>query len=47
MNDTVKTPDDVTKRLKLPFLGLVPAVRGDKHPVLTSSHVPHDFGEAF
>src|SRR5262245_35396639 len=47
MNDTVKTPDDVTKRLRLPFLGLVPAVRGDKHPVLTSSHVPHDFGEAF
>ena len=47
MNDTVKTPDDVSKRLKLPFLGLVPAVRGERHPVLTSSHVPHDFGEAF
>jgi polysaccharide biosynthesis transport protein len=47
MNDTIKTPEDVTQRLKLPFLGLVPAVRGDKHPVLTSSHVPHDFGEAF
>ncbi len=47
MNDTIKTPEDVTGRLKLPFLGLVPVVRGDKHPVLTSSHVPHDFGEAF
>jgi len=47
MNDTIKTPEDVTARLKLPFLGLVPTVRGDKHPVLTSSHVPHDFGEAF
>jgi succinoglycan biosynthesis transport protein ExoP len=47
MNDTIKTPEDVSQRLKLPFLGLVPAVRGDKHPVLTSSHVPHDFGEAF
>ncbi len=47
MNDTIKTPEDVSHRLKLPFLGLVPAVRGDKHPVLTSSHVPHDFGEAF
>jgi capsular exopolysaccharide synthesis family protein len=47
MNDTIKTPEDVTRRLKLPFLGLVPSVRGDKHPVLTSSHVPHDFGEAF
>jgi capsular exopolysaccharide synthesis family protein len=47
MNDTIKTPEDVTRRLNLPFLGLVPAVRGDKHPVLASSHVPHDFGEAF
>lgn len=47
MNDTIKTPEDVGRRLKLPFLGLVPAVRGDKHPVLASSRVPHDFGEAF
>jgi polysaccharide biosynthesis transport protein len=47
MNDTIKTPEDVTRRLKLPFLGLVPSVRGDKHPVLASSQVPHDFGEAF
>ena len=47
MNDTIKTPEDVTRRLKLPFLGLVPSVRGDKHPVLASAHVPHDFGEAF
>jgi succinoglycan biosynthesis transport protein ExoP len=47
MNDTIKTPEDVTRRLKLPFLGLVPSVRGDRHPVLASSHVPHDFGEAF
>src|SRR5262249_55817511 len=47
MNDTIKTPEDVSRRLKLPFLGLVPSVRGDKHPVLTSAHVPHDFGEAF
>jgi capsular exopolysaccharide synthesis family protein len=47
MNDTVKTPEDVTKRLKLPFLGLVPSVRGERQPVLASSHVPHDFGESF
>jgi capsular exopolysaccharide synthesis family protein len=47
MNDTIKTPEDVTRRLKQPFLGLIPSVRGDKHPLLTSSHVPHDFGEAF
>ncbi|PYR47342.1 MAG: hypothetical protein DMF89_19190 [Acidobacteria bacterium] len=47
MNDTIKTPEDVTRRLKLPFLGLVPSVRGDKHPLLASSRVPHDFGESF
>ena len=47
MNDTVKTPEDVTRRLKLPFLGLVPSIRGDKHPLLASADVPHDFGEAF
>jgi capsular exopolysaccharide synthesis family protein len=47
MNDTVKTPEDITRRLHLPFLGLVPSIRGDKHPLLTSSHVPHDFGESF
>ena len=47
MNDTIKTPEDVSLRFKLPFLGLVPSVRGDKHPLLASSHVPHDFGESF
>ncbi|MCC7417797.1 MAG: polysaccharide biosynthesis tyrosine autokinase [Acidobacteria bacterium] len=47
INDTVKTPEDVSRRLKLPFLGLVPSVRGDKHLVLASAHVPHDFGESF
>lgn len=47
MNDTIKTPEDVARRLKLPFLGLVPSVRGNKHPVLASTHVPHDFSEAF
>jgi polysaccharide biosynthesis transport protein len=47
MNDTIKTPEDVSHRLKQPFLGLVPSVRGDKHPLLASSHVPHDFGESF
>ena len=47
MNDTVKTPEDVTRRLKLPFLGLVPSIRGNKLLVLSSNHVPHDFGESF
>ncbi|MEW6320222.1 MAG: polysaccharide biosynthesis tyrosine autokinase [Acidobacteriota bacterium] len=46
LDDTVKTPEDVTRRLKLRFLGLVPSVRGDRHPLL-SGPVPHDFGEAF
>ena len=46
LDDTIKTPDDVTRRLRLPLLGLVPAVRGDRAPVL-SREVPHDFGEAF
>ncbi len=47
MNDTIKTPEDVTRRLKMHFLGLVPSVRGDKHPLLASARVPHDFGESF
>jgi polysaccharide biosynthesis transport protein len=47
MNDTVKTPEDVTRRLRLPFLGLVPSVRGDAHPLLASAHVPPVFGESF
>jgi capsular exopolysaccharide synthesis family protein len=46
LDDTVKTPEDVTRRLKLPFLGLVPAVKGNNHPLL-SQEVPHEFGEAF
>ena len=47
INDTIKTPEDVARQLKVPFLGLVPSVRGDRHPLLASSHVPHDLGEAF
>jgi len=46
LDDTVKTPEDITRRLKLPFLGLVPAVKGNQHPLL-SHEVPHEFGEAF
>ena len=46
LDDTVKTPDDVTGRLRLPLLGLVPSVR-DKRVPLLSEPVPHDFGEAF
>ncbi len=46
LDDTVKTPDDVTRRLGLPLLGLLPSVRGGRVPLLTET-VPHDFGEAF
>ena len=46
LDDTLKTPDDVARRLGLPLLGLVPAVRGHRVPVM-SGPVPHDFGEAF
>ena len=46
MDDTIKTPEDVTRRLKLRFLGLVPSVRGERHPLI-SGPVPHDFGEAY
>ena len=47
MNDTIKTPDDIARHLKLAFLGLVPSVEGDGHPLLASAHIPHDFGESF
>ena len=46
LDDTIKTPEDITRKLNVPFLGLVPAVRSDKVPVL-SGPVPHDFGEAY
>jgi succinoglycan biosynthesis transport protein ExoP len=46
LDDTIKTPEDITRRLRLRFLGLVPSVRGERHPLL-SGPVPHDFGEAF
>jgi len=46
LDDTVKTPEDVSKRLGLPLLGLVPAIRGNRVPLLSET-VPHDFGEAF
>ncbi len=46
LDDTVKTPDDITRRLRLKFLGLVPVVSGERHPLI-SGPVPHDFGEAY
>ena len=46
LDDTVKTPDDVTRRLGLTLLGLVPAVRGRRVPLLTEK-MPQPFSEAF
>ena len=46
LNDTVKTPDDVTEKLKIPLLGVAPKVSVDG-PLLLSQDVPHEFGEAF
>ena len=46
LDDTIQTPEDITRKLHIPFLGLVPAVRGQRRPVL-SEPVPHDFGEAY
>ena len=45
-DDTLKTPDDISRRLGIPLLGLVPAVRGSCDPVKSGS-APRDFGEAF
>ncbi len=46
LNDTIKNPDDVIDRLKIPLLGLAPKVTGGGR-LLLSQHVPHEFGEAF
>lgn len=46
LDDTIKTPEDVTNKLKIPFLGLVPKIEDDGQLVL-STQVPHEFGEAF
>ncbi len=46
LDDTIKTPEDITRKLHVPFLGLVPAINTDRQPVL-SGPVPHEFGEAY
>jgi len=46
LDDTVRTPEDVSKRLNLALLGIVPTVRGSQVPLL-SEQVPLEFGEAF
>jgi len=47
MNDTIKTPEDLTRYLKVPFLGMVPSVRRHEQPALASARAPQDFNEAF
>jgi len=47
MNDTIKTPEDVARCLRLPLLGLVPSSRIDAQPVVGALKVPNEFGEAF
>jgi capsular exopolysaccharide synthesis family protein len=46
LDNTVKTPDDVRRRLKLPVLGLIPAVSGRRRRPLLGDDVPHHFVEA-
>jgi len=44
VNDTIKTPDDATRRLGAPFLGLIPDARGRQdRPVLSGTS---EFSEA-
>jgi capsular exopolysaccharide synthesis family protein len=49
LDDTIKTPEDVTRTLKLPFLGLVPLITGENstRPLLVNQEVSSGFGEAF
>ena len=50
-DDTVKTPEDITAKLKAPFLGMIPKVQTGAVPSGTSlvltSKTTHEFGEAY
>lgn len=46
LDDTIKSPDDVTDKLMIPLLGFSPKVAGPGQPLLSRA-VPHEFGEAF
>ena len=46
LDDTLKTPEDISHGLGLPVLGLVPAVRGSRVPVMSDS-VPTTSGRRF
>ena len=47
IDDTLKTPEDVTRQLNVPFLGLTPAVPGERRPLLSDPVVPADFKEYY
>ena len=47
IDDTLKTPEDVTRRLNVPFLGLTPAVPGERRPLLSDPEVPDDLKEYY
>ena len=47
IDDTLKTPEDVTRQLNVPFLGLTPAVPGERRPLLSDPAVPADFKEYY
>ena len=47
IDDTLKTPEDVTRLLNVPFLGVTPAVPGEQRPMLTDPGVPTDFKEYY
>jgi capsular exopolysaccharide synthesis family protein len=46
LDDTIKTPDDVVHRLRLPYLGLVPVRDDAARQPISASAVPSDFGES-
>ena len=47
IDDTLKTPEDVTRQLNVPFLGLTPAVPGERRPLLSDPGMPADLKEYY
>jgi capsular exopolysaccharide synthesis family protein len=49
LDNRVKSPEEIKRYLGLPFLGLVPMLKGDEFPenALLHAGVPTDFAEAF
>ena len=47
LDDTLKTPEDITNKLNVPFLGLTPTVPGERRPLLSDPGVPADLKEYY